>query len=161
MRPKTRKATGRPTKRTPQLVAKILKDIRDGNYPDTAAMAHGVGRRTFYEWLDAEPFRTDVARARAFAERSLLKAVASGDKVGVSNGRAKGAAWILERTRPGKFSARVNLKVESELAEFLDVAERELDRDVYVKLLAAFDAHQERDRDEGLAPGEARAELDH
>lgn len=152
--------TGRPTKLTPQVEARILKVVVEGNYAETAAEAAGIDRATFLRWMQRgrdglEPyaaFAAKVTRARAEAETKLVRVIRQ-------SGGAQGAQWLLERTRR-RFAARVNLKVEHELEEFLDVAERVLDRDSYVRLLTEFDAkNNDLDVIEPVDPGrEAHAE---
>lgn len=151
---------GRPTKLTQRLEARILKVVVEGNYAETAAAAAGIDTTTFFRWLargraGEEPyaaFASKIARARAEAEAKLVRVVQR-------RGGAQGAQWLLERTRP-RFAQRVNVKVEHELGEFLDVAERVLDREAYVKLLTEFDAksNEIETRD---APGLVRAHQEH
>ena len=43
---------GRPTKLTPALQARIVKLVREGNYPETAAQSEGVHRDTYYSWME-------------------------------------------------------------------------------------------------------------
>jgi len=45
-----KKKTGRPTKLTPELQAKICKYVRDGNYFSTACQAVGINHQTFADW---------------------------------------------------------------------------------------------------------------
>lgn len=140
-KPKPAQKTGRPTKLTPALQARVVKAVAEGNYGDTAAEAAGIDRGTFCRWMrrgrdGEEPyaaFAEAIACARAKAETKLVRTV---NKSG-----APGAQWLLERTRPKRFSARVNVKVESELSEFLDVAERTLSSEDYLRLLERFDEH--------------------
>ena len=43
--------TGRPTKCTPDLIAKISRYIRQGNYASVACQATGISERVYYDWL--------------------------------------------------------------------------------------------------------------
>lgn len=81
----------RPTKRTPHVVDEIVKTIESGAFAHVAASAAGIGRSTFYRWLDEDDvFRDKVeaaaSRARVIAEASVF--------------RDKPEAWL--RYGPGK-----------------------------------------------------------
>lgn len=122
--------------------------VRGGNYVETAAEAAGIHLDTYYGWIErgkaGEPryagFSEAVARAKAQAEADMLRTAKSGDEKGASNGPAKCALSILERTRGKRFAPRVNVKVEEELTVFLDVAERVLAREDFARLCAALAA---------------------
>jgi hypothetical protein len=62
----------RAAKLTPELHERIVNMIRAGAYPEVAAAACGVGKRTFYEWVargtKKHPSRPSRAKYRAFAE---------------------------------------------------------------------------------------------
>jgi hypothetical protein len=61
---------GRPSKLTPQLADEIARHVRAGAYVETACIAAGIGRRTFYDWWrrGASDHPAD-AGYRAFRER--------------------------------------------------------------------------------------------
>lgn len=70
--------TGRPSKRTPELVKQIVASIEKGAFAHVAASAAGIGRTTFYRWIDEdEEFRNKVeaaaSRAREIAEASIFR----------------------------------------------------------------------------------------
>lgn len=73
----------RPTSLTPELQAKILELIRNGNYASVAAQACGIDPSTFRRWMSRgktgeEPFcafYTAVKTARAEAEAMLVDIV--------------------------------------------------------------------------------------
>lgn len=103
---------GRPTLLTEDRADRIVKMIRNGAYQHIAAAANGVHEATFYRWMaegakeDAAPlyreFREAVEEAKAAAEVGALlqiRAAAADDW--------KAAAWFLERTRPDRYSRRV------------------------------------------------------
>jgi transposase len=106
-----RHAGGRPTKLTPEIMAKICDALRAGNYRETAAAFAGVRKSTFYEWLRRG------ARARKGIYRDLHdaveKALADSEARDVMLiGKAAGegdwqaAAWRLERKFPDRWGRR-------------------------------------------------------
>ena len=47
--------TGRPTKLTPDLQAKIVEALKAGNYAEVAARHVGIASSTFYDWMKRGP----------------------------------------------------------------------------------------------------------
>lgn len=140
------------TKLTPELQQEICHALESGCPIETAAQSCGISPRTLWRWLDAGAdlgddlygtFCQAVARVRARVEIRLLRRVAGEEEdpdVDLFEGsaeerheilrrwhdqRAKGASWILERTRPRQYSQRVNLKVNEAVSEVMEVV-REL-----------------------------------
>lgn len=65
---------GRPTKRTPKVRAAILEAVEEGASDTAAALAAGISRSTYYDWIgDDEEFSDAVSQARA---RAVKKAEA-------------------------------------------------------------------------------------
>jgi hypothetical protein len=84
-------SVGRPTKQTPEIVAKLCDALAHGlNNADAAACA-GIGERTLYEWLEDPEFVAVIASAKAMQKLALVKMVTEG-KPGWPS-----AAWRLER----------------------------------------------------------------
>ena len=93
---------GRPTKCTPERQERILQAIRAGNYVETATLAAGIGKSTFYGWLDRYPdFADAVQKARADAETRYVAVI---EKAAGTSWQA--AAWWLERTAPDRWGRR-------------------------------------------------------
>lgn len=107
------------------VATRIVELVESGNYLEDAAGAVGVGSSTVRrwmqigeEWLDAEEeetppqmrpyraFREAVTHAREAATTRLLRPI---ERAAPSDWKA--AAWILERTRPDRFSRRETLRV--------------------------------------------------
>jgi len=87
-----RRKPGRPTKRTPENVEKILEALRVGMYKDRAALLVGIGEATLYRWLKTDTeFREAVKAAECESEFDALKRVREG-----ASGW-QGAGWFLER----------------------------------------------------------------
>lgn len=135
---------GAPTKLTDELTEEIVALIGDGAYIETAAEAVGICRATLYNWLDwgsegREPyaaFLDALTRARARAEIDLLRRVQDGDSKGTGFGKAKAAAFLLERTRPDKYAQRVNLKVEEAVTKVLEGVRRICSPEDFARVLA-------------------------
>lgn len=110
------KATGRPTKCTPETQTVILNALERGNYAVTAARLAGIDEATYYNWVKAagegrEPyaaFLKSVKEAESKAEDDALKRVQLG---------ATGTEWnpgphwtsamtFLERRWPDRWGKR-------------------------------------------------------
>jgi hypothetical protein len=106
---------GRPSKLSDELLERVVRAIRAGNYPEVAARHAGVHAATYYRWMERgapardapedEPyrrFRAEVERALADAEATevglILKAAGSGSWAA--------AAWLLERRFPERWGRR-------------------------------------------------------
>lgn len=95
-----------------EMQGKIVQLVQAGNYIETACVAAGIGRRTFYRWWkrgnpdgeDAEDerfrqFRQAVEEAQSIGEArlvNLIRAEASNDP--------RLAAWMLERKFPERWA---------------------------------------------------------
>lgn len=67
---------GRPTKRTPERVKRILALLKSGNTRTCAANASGISKETFYEWLREFPdFADAVTRAESEAEAAHVATI--------------------------------------------------------------------------------------
>lgn len=95
---------GRPTIKTPELVAAILEGLRRGLPRRTAAALH-VHPDTFYAWLNSDPeFSDAVLKAEAQAEADAVDAVRGNFHADKNNQTAwQSAAWWLERRRPDDY----------------------------------------------------------
>jgi transposase len=110
----------RPTKCTAEITAAIAQRIADGNFPDVAAQCEGVGKSTFYAWMqrgEAEsegPFREfveAVTRAEAeFEDATLEKVRTAVDQFG----NAKNAAWLLERRNRDRWGQSIDVRVRND-----------------------------------------------
>lgn len=105
---------GRPSKLTPERLKRIVDAIRAGNYVETAAEYAGIGKTTFYRWMEQgekasrgiyRDFRDAVMRARAEAEARNIALI---QKAAPDDWRA--AAWWLERAFPDRWGSRQKLE---------------------------------------------------
>ena len=120
---------GRPTKLTPQVQARIVQAIVGGNDITVAAAYAGIGKTTFYEWL--ERGRKEAARLAAssrakpkdsetpFAEfaDAIQKAQADAETRNVAliakaaqEGTWTAAAWWLERKHPDRWGRKERIE---------------------------------------------------
>lgn len=86
-----------------------LIDLLESGLPVTlAAAAAGIGRTTFYNWMNDAKFAEQVEAAQARAVAPLLDRI----RTAATNGQWQAAAWILERRWPGEFGRRDRLQTE-------------------------------------------------
>jgi transposase len=120
----------RLTQKSRRARKRLLELLSEGCSISQACAAVGIGRRTFYVWLqhDAD-FASAVDRAHtrliAAAERTLQRAIEHGD--------TRAAMWLLERlapeyrlTRESAPSATENYRVELEVVDAPEVSFEEL-----------------------------------
>jgi transposase len=123
----------RLTQKSRRARKRLLELLSEGCSISQACAAVGIGRRTFYVWLqnDAD-FASAVDRAHtrliAAAERTLQRAIEHGD--------TRAAMWLLERlapeyrlTRESAPSATENYRVELEVVDAPEVSFEQLLRE--------------------------------
>lgn len=154
--------TGRPSSFTPALEAELLSLLAQGKPIQPACERVGIDDSTFRKWRalarrgdkDKVAFFEKVSRARADGELHLWDVAREGDDKGVSNGPAKCAQWLLERTFSNRYAQRLNVKLEEGLELMLEDVERicgTKDCGCFEAILAALASR----RDGGEAPGDA------
>jgi len=123
----------RLTQKSRRARKRLLELLSEGCSISQACAAVGIGRRTFYVWLqhDADfASAVDCAHTRliAAAERTLQRAIEHGD--------TRAAMWLLERlapeyrlTRESAPSATENYRVELEVVDAPEVSFEELLRE--------------------------------
>jgi len=115
-----RPGAGRPTKRTPELVAKLLNYLRQGNNRRTACAAVGISQQTFERWShNSVDFVETIQKAEADAVAESLSRIrlAGERKVWQAD------AWFLERKYPQEWGLRSTLDVnvvKERVAEMAD-----------------------------------------
>ena len=99
---------GQKSKITPELIELIVEHLKEGNYDMVAAQAAGITRQTFYRWIREGKknkegiyfdFYLAVEKAKAEGETELLHTIRK-----ASSRSWTAAAWILERSRPQRWS---------------------------------------------------------
>jgi transposase len=123
---------GRPKKLTSQFVKKFTALIRDGNYPECAAMASGISARTYYRWMEQGCKDEKANRNTEFFQfcQSVKKAGAQAQVQLVANVFAaaskhwQAAMTMLERRWPDQWGKRERVDQTSPEGEPLDVQHR-------------------------------------
>lgn len=140
----------RPTSLTPAVQAAIVEAIKRGHYRETAANLAGVSYRSMRRWEEAgeaegatglyADFAHALKQAEAEAEDTLLQAIMTAQPavVGVSGAdQWQAKAWVMERRWPKRWSGRVRVTVNEELAALLKRVEVKLDPDTFAKVVDA------------------------
>jgi hypothetical protein len=89
---------GRPSKRTPAMVAKIASLISDGLPDEYVAAICGIDRPTLSEWRYDKEFSDAIKSAEGKRLKLRLARVEAGED------GWQGTAWFLERRYPREFS---------------------------------------------------------
>ena len=89
---------GRPTKRTPEAVAKIAESVASGLTDEEASLLAGVNPDTMTEWRKDPEFSGAIKRATAQRLKLRLERIEAGEA------GWQGTAWALERIYPKRFS---------------------------------------------------------
>lgn len=156
---------GRPTKLTPELRAAIVEAVEQGNYPEVAAMAHGLARDTYYGWMERgrkgeqpfSDFSDALTHARATAEKTAIDIV----RIGFAHNDkgAERAQWYLERTSPDRWGRRDKVVVENTVREELTAAVEKLRAhlppDEFNRVLDVLATDDDRAGDARSAEGDA------
>ena len=88
----------RPTKRTPEVVAKIAEAVAIGLTDEEAGLLAGVRHDTMTEWRKDPEFSEAIERATA--QRLLLRL----GRIEAGEQGWQGTAWALERLHPARFA---------------------------------------------------------
>jgi hypothetical protein len=89
---------GRPTKRTPEVVAKIAEAVAIGLTDEEAALLAGINPDTMTEWRKDPEFSGATKRATAQRLKLRLERIEAGET------GWQGTAWALERQHPARFA---------------------------------------------------------
>ncbi len=93
-----RRGEGRPSKRTPEVVATIAAAIATGLTDEEASLLAGINPDTMTEWRKDPEFSGAIKRATA--ERLLLRL----ERIEAGEQGWQGTAWALERLYPHRFA---------------------------------------------------------
>ena len=93
-----RPGEGRPTKRTPEMVAKIAEAVAIGLTDEEASLLAGIDPDTMTEWRKDPELSGAIKRAGA--QRLLLRL----ERIEAGEQGWQGTAWALERLHPSRFA---------------------------------------------------------
>lgn len=102
----TQNPVGRPSKKTDELVAKLIEAFHDDATIEQACYYSGIDKTTYYRWLDdSDEFRYEMSKAQEYpkvlAKRVLVKAMEAGDE--------KIALEVIKRLEKHRYSERNEL----------------------------------------------------
>jgi hypothetical protein len=124
---KTKIKTGRPTKRDPKLVEKLLSGLRTDFTREEACRYAGIHKATFYNWMKEDPvFIDEVERAEDYcltvAKDKLLQ--------GLRKGGFREAMEFVRHRQPKRYSTStaVELSGEVKYKRLKDVPTADLER---------------------------------
>ncbi len=89
---------GRPTKRTPEVVAKIAEAVAIGLTDEEASLLVGIDPDTMTEWRKDPEFSEAIEKATAERLLTRLERIEAGEQ------GWQGTAWALERLYPQRFA---------------------------------------------------------
>ena len=101
---------GRPSKLEDSRVEELVKWLKLGYYIEDACTMAGIGKTTYYRWLEKaeegleeyRDFRDSVQKARAEAEGAHIMNI----RKAADNGGWQASAWYLERSHPSKWGKK-------------------------------------------------------
>ena len=101
---------GRPSKLEDSRVDELVKWLKLGYYIEDACTMAGIGKTTYYRWLEKaeegleeyRDFRDSVQKARAEAEGAHIMNI----RKAADNGVWQASAWYLERSHPSKWGKK-------------------------------------------------------
>ena len=101
---------GRPSKLEDSRVEELVKWLKLGYYIEDACTLAGIGKTTYYRWLEKaeegleeyRDFRDSVQKARAEAEGAHIMNI----RKAADNGVWQASAWYLERSHPSKWGKK-------------------------------------------------------
>lgn len=92
------------SKYTPELAQQIADMVAQGTPIKFAAEAAGIGRDTFYRWLEADPtLKTSIEKRRAEAVRERVNLIQEAAR---KPQHWTAACWWLERQHPEEFGLK-------------------------------------------------------
>ena len=102
------KKMGRPSKKE-AVREQLLANLREAMSVRAACALSGVGKSTFYGWVnDDEEFADDVEAAKRFSEAVMISRIKA---LGEEKGDWRSYAWLLERRFPDEWSAKREIEL--------------------------------------------------
>ncbi len=102
---------GRPTKKTPEVITKLVAAFNNLMTDTEACSYAGISRESYYNWLEQDPMFADkMASAKAhpkmLAKETMIYAIKERKSW-------MAAAWLLERLEPDQYSLRQKVDVQA------------------------------------------------
>ena len=111
---KAKKKMGRKSKKD-AVREELLANLREPMSIKAACALSGVGKSTYYEWLEDDPeFAEEAEAAIRFGEAVLVSRIKS---VGEEKADWRAHAWILERRFPEQWSARQEIELNQTVSD--------------------------------------------
>ena len=97
------KKIGRPSKKD-TVREELLANLREAMSIRAACALSGVGKSTFYDWINQDDgFADDVEAAKRFSEAVMVSRIKA---LGEEKADWRAYAWLLERRFPEEWSAK-------------------------------------------------------
>lgn len=108
---------GRPTKKTPELVAKLLQVLGLGVHRKVAASVCGIGESTLQGWLaEDEELEAECERVELAVEAKIVSVM----RKAALGGDMKTAQWYLERRYPDRWGRRIAPDGDDQVPRYSD-----------------------------------------
>lgn len=150
---------GRGNKTTPQKKKRLLEIYAKTGIVSHSCKLAGVGRKTFYEWLQNDPVFAEQAKhsedeaterlekeaLRRGVEGILEPVYYAGKKVG--NIRRYSDALLiftLKARNPKKYRENVSITIEKEMEAVLDRLQQSLPKEIYAQVLKTLADSEDR-----------------
>ena len=105
---KAKKKIGRKSKKD-AVREELLANLREPMSIKAACALSGVGKSTYYEWIENDPeFAEEVEAAIRFSEAVCVSRIKS---LGEEKADWRAHAWLLERRFPGEWSAKQEIEL--------------------------------------------------
>tara|TARA_Y100000114_G_C11754452_1_gene326112 strand:+ start:1911 stop:2378 length:468 start_codon:yes stop_codon:yes gene_type:complete len=105
---KAKKKMGRKSKKD-AVREELLANLREPMSIMAACALSGVGKSTYYEWIENDPeFAEEVEAAKRFSEPVMVSRLKS---LAEEKGDWRGYAWLLERRYPEQWSAKQEIEL--------------------------------------------------
>tara|TARA_R100000426_G_C4818282_1_gene109378 strand:+ start:990 stop:1463 length:474 start_codon:yes stop_codon:yes gene_type:complete len=102
------KKIGRPSKKG-AVREELLANLREAMSIRAACALSGVGKSTFYDWINQDDgFADDVEAAKRFSEAVMVSRIKA---LGEEKADWRAYAWLLERRFPEEWSAKKEIEL--------------------------------------------------
>ncbi len=126
MKHKRKSGAGRKTKKTPEVIRKLVAAFHNDYDLEDALVYASVSKTSYYDWLKKDKeFAEKISSAKHLLSMKCKLIIA--DRI--NNGDVRAAQWWLEHRRPEEFSLKVNfLRKREEFRESIIIYDSDNDR---------------------------------